>query len=353
MVVASTTTTTTTTTIRNEKEQAVGGVPVIDLSRKGPQVRELILKACEDYGFFKVINHGVPKDAIARIEEEGFHFFAKPASEKRKAGPANPFGYGCNSIGFNGDKGEVEYILLHTNPLSISQASKAISTDPTTFSCAVNDYIQAVRDLACEILDLIAEALRVPDRSVLSSLVRDVDSDSLFRLNHYPPPGTDYKDWSTSRHHHRHRIGFGEHTDPQILTVLRSNEVEGLQISLDDGVWVPIPPDPTSFCINVGDALQVLTNGRFRSVRHRAIANSCKPRLSIIYFGAPPLHAWISPLPEMVTPQRPPLYRPFTWADYKKATYSLRLGDTRLDLFRTPTSHQDAINSLNSTQPSI
>ncbi|KAF8401274.1 hypothetical protein HHK36_012207 [Tetracentron sinense] len=325
--------------IRSVETRAIG-LPIIDLSRKRTQVSELIVKACEEYGFFKVINHGVPQEIIARMEEEGLNFFEKPASEKQQAGPANPFGYGSKNISFNGDMGEVEYLLLHTTPLSISQRSKSISNDPTKFSCAVNDYIEAVREVACEILDLMAEALWVPDKSVFSSLIRDVDSDSLLRLNHYspvertndcdtPPP--------SSLHHHQfqtNRIGFGEHSDPQILTILRSNNVGGLEVSFEDGVWVPVPPDPNSFYVIIGDTLQALTNGRFVSVRHRAMANSFDSRMSMMYFGAPPLHSWITPLPEMVTPLRPCIYRPFTWAEYKKATYSLQLGDNRLDHFR-------------------
>jgi gibberellin 2-oxidase len=59
--------------------------------------------------------------------------------------------------------------------------------------------------------------------------------------------------------------------------------------------------------------------------------------MSIAFFGAPPLQARIAALPEMVAPNRLSLYRPFTWAEYKKTIYSLRLGDTRLDLFRTST----------------
>ncbi|KAF9591083.1 hypothetical protein IFM89_001427 [Coptis chinensis] len=310
------------------------GVPIIDLSRKRSRVSELIVKACEEYGFFKVINHGVSKEIIANMEKEGLDFFAKPSLEKHKAGPPNPLGYGIKSIGFNGDMGEVEYLLLQTNSLSISQRSKFISEDPARFNFLVSDYVQAIRNLACELLDLMAEGLGVQDKSVFSRLIRDVDSDSLIRLNHYPSC-EDSMDWSSSQSFHQNRIGFGEHSDPQMLTLLRSNDVGGLQVSMDNGVWVPISPDPTAFCVNVGDALQALTNGKFTSARHRVLVNSFKSRMSMVYFGAPPLQAWISPLSELVTAQNPCLYRPFTWEEYKKTTYSLRLGDSRLDLFKT------------------
>ncbi|KAG9457751.1 hypothetical protein H6P81_002259 [Aristolochia fimbriata] len=298
------------------------GLPVIDLSRKRTHVAELMVRACEEYGFFKVINHGVNREVIARMEDEGRDFFSGPASAKQRAGPANPMGYGCRSIGFNGDSGEVEYLLLHANPTYIAQRSKA--RHPSRFCSAVTEYIEAVREVACQILELLAEGLKIPDREVLSRLIREGESDSVFRMNHYPC----CKERDAS-----HRVGFGEHSDPQILTLLRSNGVAGLQISVEDGVWVPVTPDPDAFCVNVGDLLQAFTNGRFVSVRHRAMANSFDTRMSMIYFGAPPLHAQIKPIPELISPQNPCRYRPFTWAEYKKAAYSLRLGDSRLDLF--------------------
>lgn len=117
----------------------------------------------------------------------------------------------------------------------------------------VTEYVETIRRLACEVLELLAEGLKLEDTGIFSRLIRDSKSDSLLRLNHYPAAhsnsGEDY------------RIGFGEHTDPQILTLLRST-VGGLQImspgtSSDDGAWVAIQPDPTAFCVHVGDVLQV------------------------------------------------------------------------------------------------
>lgn len=89
-------------------------IPIIDLSN--PDAKHLIVKACEDFGFFKVINHGVPLDFIARLESEAVRFFSLPLSDKEKVGPPNPFGYGNKKIGRNGDVGWVEYLLLRTDP---------------------------------------------------------------------------------------------------------------------------------------------------------------------------------------------------------------------------------------------
>ena len=137
-------------------------------------------------------------------------------------------------------------------------------------SCVVNDYVQAVRGLTCDILDLVAEGLCLGDKSVLSRLINDVESDAVFRVNHYPPfdqspkvlnPTADFqmRDDKFANNGDSSRVGFGEHSDPQILTILRSNDVGGLQICSHDGLWVPVPPNPTEFCVLVGDTFQVIT----------------------------------------------------------------------------------------------
>jgi len=89
-------------------------IPLIDLLK--PDSEHLIVKACEEFGFFKLINHGIPTELITRLESEAIKFFSLPHSEKQKAGPANPFGYGNKRIGPNGDVGWLEYLLLTLNP---------------------------------------------------------------------------------------------------------------------------------------------------------------------------------------------------------------------------------------------
>ncbi|OIT31699.1 PREDICTED: gibberellin 2-beta-dioxygenase 1-like [Nicotiana attenuata] len=301
------------------------GVPLIDLSK--PDSKNLIVKACEEFGFFKVINHGVPTEFITKLESEAIKFFSFPLSEKQKAGPPDPFGYGNKKIGPNGDFGWVEYILVSTNSeFNYQKFASILGVNPETIRTAVNDYVSAVKKMACEILEMLAEGLNIHPRNVFSKLLMDEKSDSVFRLNHYPPC-PEIQQLSDNN-----LIGFGEHTDPQIISVLRSNNTCGLQILLKNGHWISVPPDPNSFFINVGDSLQVMTNGRFKSVRHRVLANSVKSRLSMIFFGGPPLSEKIAPLASLMEGGES-LYKEFTWFEYKKSAYKTRLADNRLVLF--------------------
>ncbi|KAL5731762.1 gibberellin 2beta-dioxygenase [Ranunculus cassubicifolius] len=299
-------------------------IPVIDLSK--PDCKTQLVKACEEFGFFKVINHDVPMEFMNALEDEAVNFFSLPQAEKDKAGPPDPFGYGNRRIGRNGDVGWIEYLLLRS-----TFSSKSFDTfkEIPDFCCsAVDDYVSAVKNMGCDVLELLADGLKLKQRNAFSKLIMDEESDSVFRLNHYPPC-PDLQAISG-----RDLIGFGEHTDPQIISVLRSNNATGLQIALKDGTWVSVPPDQNSFFIIVGDSMQVMTNGRFKSVRHRVLANSNKSRVSMIYFGAPPLRERIAPLTSLMKEGEESHYKEFTWLEYKKSAYASRLADNRLDHFQ-------------------
>ncbi|XP_066396088.1 gibberellin 2-beta-dioxygenase-like [Miscanthus floridulus] len=107
----------------------------------------------------------------------------------------------------------------------------------------------------------------------------------------------------------------------------------------------PVPPAPESFFANVRDALQVLTNGRFKSVKHRVVAREgVESRLSVIYFGGPAPSQQIAPLPQVMRDEEQSLYREFTWTEYKRAMYETRLADHHLGPFD--------LRAANSNRPS-
>ncbi|KAL7129683.1 hypothetical protein ABFS83_13G084200 [Erythranthe nasuta] len=315
-----------------------GNIPVVDLSDP-IAAKTIIVKACKEFGFFKVINHGVSMDLPNKLEAESVKFFKLSKQEKEKSGPPNPFGYGNKNIGPNGDTGLVEYLLMCANPCNNQLHSRnsanaiVIPAIQESLQSVVNEYVIAVTNVACEVLEMIAEELQLKARDTLSSLIRDEKSDSCLRLNHYPP----CPDLRASSDAQSLKIGFGEHTDPHIMSVLRSNEVPGFQICLKDGAWVSIPPDPTSFFLNVGDSLQVMTNARFKSVKHRVLAaDTLKSRVSMIYFGGPPLSEKITPLSSVMEEGEESLYKEYTWSDYKNSAYKTKLGDDRLTNFQKP-----------------
>ena len=106
------------------------------------------------------------------------------------------------------------------------------------------------------VLEAMAEGLGIAPSDALSAMVTGAGSDQVFRVNHYPPcPALQGLGCCAT--------GFGEHTDPQLISVLRSNGTSGLQIALrDGGQWVSVPSDRDAFFVNVGDSLQVCTQTR-------------------------------------------------------------------------------------------
>lgn len=130
------------------------------------------------------------------------------------------------------------------------------------FSCssALHEYILSMRKLVCQVLELMADGLQLKPKDTISKIVQGDECDEIFRLNHYPP-------CPLLQGFNCGLTGFGEHTDPQIISVLRSNSTSGLQIALGDGRWVSVPSDREAFFMNVGDSLQVRDNFFFLYIK--------------------------------------------------------------------------------------
>jgi isopenicillin N synthase-like dioxygenase len=107
----------------------------------------------------------------------------------------------------------------------------------------------------------------------------------LFRIFHYPPSPPDSDDW-----------GVGEHTDYGLLTLLLQDDNGGLQVRTPDG-WTDAPPIPGTFVCNIGDMLDRMTGGWYRSTPHRVRNASGNERLSFPFFFDPDFTAEVPPLP--------------------------------------------------------
>ncbi|KAI3865619.1 hypothetical protein MKW98_024471 [Papaver atlanticum] len=145
-----------------------------------------------------------------------------------------------------------------------------------------------------------------------------------FRMNYYPPcPRPELV------------LGLTSHSDFSSLTILlQLNEVEGLQIRKEER-WISIEPLPDAFIVNVGDILEIMTTGIYRSVDHRAVVNSTKERLSIATFHDPKLESEIGPISSLVTPETPALFRRGRYEDILTENLSRKLvGKSFLDYMR-------------------
>ncbi|KAI7755238.1 hypothetical protein M8C21_000289, partial [Ambrosia artemisiifolia] len=114
------------------------------------------------------------------------------------------------------------------------------------------------------------------------------------RMNYYPPcPQPEQV------------IGFTPHADGSGVTfLLQVDQVEGLQIK-KDGVWIPVTPHPNAFIVNIGDVIEIVSNGEYKSIEHRAVVNAEKERISIATFISPNLGMEIGPALSLITPETP------------------------------------------------
>ncbi|KDO78386.1 hypothetical protein CISIN_1g018920mg [Citrus sinensis] len=120
--------------------------------------------------------------------------------------------------------------------------------------------------------------------------------------------------------------GLRAHTDAGgIILLFQDDEVSGLQLLKDDQ-WVDVPPMKHSIVINLGDQLEVITNGKYKSVLHRVIAQTEGNRMSIASFYNPGSDAVIYPAPALVEKEavNSQVYPKFVFEDYMKLYAGLK-----------------------------
>ncbi|KAL3643583.1 Oxoglutarate-dependent flavonoid 7-O-demethylase 1 [Castilleja foliolosa] len=305
-------------------------IPVVDFQKLfNPDFTENELRnlhdACHEWGFFQVINHGVDSEVIESMKLEIEGFFNLPIEEKKKYNQeeGDVEGYGQAFVVSEEQKLDwADMFFIGTLPTHLRK-QHLIPKLPATFRNAIESYSAEVKTLGIEILNQMAKALKMKDEEM--KIISDEEGImQSMRMNYYPAcPQPELV------------TGLCPHSDANGLTILlQVNEVEGLQIK-KDGIWVPVSPIPGAFVINIGDILEILTNGIYRSIEHRATVNSQKERLSIATFLSPKLDNEVGPAPSLVGPENPAKFKTIEVAELLKGFYTKELkGKSYLDTLR-------------------
>ncbi|WJX57919.1 hypothetical protein P8452_43426 [Trifolium repens] len=302
--------------------------PIIDLGKlscEDANELEKLDNACKDWGFFQLINHGVSSSLIENVKIGIQEFFNLPMEEKKKFWQTKEEmqGFGQH-VALEKEKlrwGDM--FLVRTFPLH-ERHPHLIPSIPQPLRENLESYSLELKKLFVTIIDFMTKALKVQPNEMLD-LFEEVDQS--IKMNYYPPcPQPEQV------------IGLNPHSDGVVLTILMEiNEIQGLQIK-KEGMWIPINPLPNAFVVNIGDMLEILTNGIYQSIEHRATVNSEKERISFAAFHTP-YKVDIGPAPSLVTPETPALFKTISTEDYKNGYLATKInGKSYLEVVRIQSS---------------
>jgi isopenicillin N synthase-like dioxygenase len=280
-------------------------IPVIDIAGLASEalpdrleVAGRLGAAARDVGFLYVTGHGVPQPLSLGVREAAMRFFAQPLEARMAA----YIGRSTNHSGYvpEGeevfDSGKIDRKEAFDVNLDLPEgAGEAPMLGPNLwpelagFRPAVSAYYAAVAALARRMFRGFALALDLPEDHFEPHLTRPP---SQLRLIRYPydPDALDQE-------------GIGAHTDYEFFTILQGT-APGLEVRNGAGEWIDAPPIAGAFVVNIGDMLEVWTNGVFRATAHR-VRKVAEERYSFPFFAAADYRTVVEPAARFVTPERP------------------------------------------------
>ena len=276
-------------------------VPIIDIAalvipdKNQKSVVRALRSACQNNGFFYIINHGIDQQLQKSLEKYSHQFFALDLATKMKirmefGGKAwrGFFPVGDELTSGKPDLKEGIYFGTELNrdhpkvQAGIAMHGKNLFLEELPeFKKCVLDYMDALTELGHHLMRGLSLSLNLDENYFNNHFT--TDPLTLFRIFHYPAAkdAIEANQW-----------GVGEHTDYGVLTILKQDKVGGLQVK-SQNQWLDAPYIEGSFICNIGDMLDKMTGGYYRSTPHRVLNKSNKSRLSFPFFFDPNFDAKI------------------------------------------------------------
>ncbi|KAI4389152.1 hypothetical protein MLD38_001408 [Melastoma candidum] len=300
---------------RPENSKAIEGVTVPVVSLKGSHedsVRAL-RSACSEWGFFLLTDHGIPLELINRLKDVGIEFFSQPQSVKEKyandPSKGSFEGYGTKMTKNHDEKIEwIDYFFHVMSPPSRVK-HEIWPQNPPSYREVTEEYNRELLKATDVILELLSEGLGLEKDALKTHLGGNLIELEM-KINFYPPcPQPQLA------------LGVEPHTDMSAITILVPNDVPGLQV-WKDGSWVAVDYLPGALFVHIGDQIEVLSNGKYKSVLHRSLVNKDRTRMSWAVFCAPPPDAVIGPIAEIVDEQNPAKFSTKTFAEFRHRKFN-------------------------------
>ncbi|MBA0822771.1 hypothetical protein Goarm_019551 [Gossypium armourianum] len=271
------------------------------------EVANQIVRAAETLGFFQVVNHGVPIQLLDTLKQTAHNFFGLPAERKavyrKEVSPSPLVKYGTSFVP------EKEKALEWKDYISMAYTNENEALQQWPMECrdVALQYLKTSHEMVKKLLDALMANLGVElDDSNIDAFI----GKKMVNMNFYPT------------------FGVGRHSDMGTLTILLQDGIGGLYVKVPEdidmekkGEWVEIPPIPGALVINIGDMLQIWSNGRYKSAEHRVRTTSTKSRVSIPIFTSPQATQKVAPLPQVVEKDGMAHYREFLFSDYMNSFF--------------------------------
>ncbi|XP_020219231.1 protein SRG1 [Cajanus cajan] len=302
-------------------------VPFIDMAKlvnADTQQHELqkLHLACKDWGVFQLINHGIPSTSLRNMGNQVQRFFELPLQEKKRWAQRSGSleGYGQAFVTSADQKLDWnDMIFLKCLPIQ-NRKSDLWPQNPPEFRETLEIYSEDIREVTISLVKFITMSLGLQDTQISESFREGLYE---IRMNCYPPCPEPER-----------VLGIVPHADNSGITLLLDcADFPGLQF-LKDKKWVNVEPIEGAIVANIGQIIEVMSNGIYKAPEHRAVVNKLKGRFSIVTFCYPSPHMAIGPSDKLIGEGNAAIFKKLTHAEYFSKFFNRDLDELFIDSLR-------------------